>query len=125
MFLDANTFHPAERTWHQSVLGNLRLIDKWRPKRAYMIHYSGYEDREYPQEPVHGPLASEQFRAELRRVAGGRDIQAARARNDPGRQRAVARVINYGTNNPAPARKALSLATRPGDPSRSKKTGRM
>jgi hypothetical protein len=59
--------------WHQSVLGNLRLVDKWRPKRAYMIHYSGYEDREYPQEPVHGPLSQQQ----LRRVAGGRDIQAA------------------------------------------------
>ncbi len=28
MFLDANTWHPAEYTWHQSVLGNLRLIDK-------------------------------------------------------------------------------------------------
>ena len=47
MFLDANTWHPAEWTWHQSVLGNLRLIEKWRPKRAYMIHYSGYEDREH------------------------------------------------------------------------------
>jgi phosphoribosyl 1,2-cyclic phosphodiesterase len=45
MFLDANTWHPANRTAHQSVLGNLHLIDKWRPKRAYMIHYSGDEDR--------------------------------------------------------------------------------
>jgi hypothetical protein len=77
MFLDANAWHPAEWTWHQSVLGNLRLIDKWRPKRAYMIHYSGYEDREHADDPIHGPMAMEQFRRELQRVAGGRDIQPA------------------------------------------------
>ena len=56
MFLDANTWHPAEQSRHQSVLGNLRLIDKWRPKRAYMIHYSGYEDREHANDPVNGPM---------------------------------------------------------------------
>ena len=26
--------HVAEQTWHQSVLGNLRLADKWRPRPA-------------------------------------------------------------------------------------------
>jgi phosphoribosyl 1,2-cyclic phosphodiesterase len=77
LFLDANTWHPAERTWRQSVLGNLRLIDKWRPKRAYMTHYSGYEDREHTGDPISGPMGTEQFRQELRRVAGGRDIQSA------------------------------------------------
>ena len=39
--------------------------------------YSGYEDREHPQEPVYGPLGQQQLRRELRRVAGGRDIQVA------------------------------------------------
>ena len=77
MFLDANTWHPAERTWHQSVLGNLRLIDKWRPKRAYLIHYSGYEDREHPEGPVDCPMNVERFRQEFARVADGRDIRPA------------------------------------------------
>ena len=77
MFLDANTWHPAEQSRHQSVLGNLRLIDKWRPKRTYMIHYSGYEDREHADDPVNGPMDVQQFEEELRRVAGGRDIQFA------------------------------------------------
>jgi phosphoribosyl 1,2-cyclic phosphodiesterase len=77
MFLDANTWHPAEWTWHQSVLGNLRLIEKWRPRRAYMIHYSGYEDREHADDPVNGPMTMARFREELGGVAGGRDIQLA------------------------------------------------
>ena len=77
MFLDANTWHPAEGAWHQSVLGNLRLIDKWRPKRAYMIHYSGYEDREHTGDPVSSPLSQEQLRHELQCVTGDRDIRPA------------------------------------------------
>jgi hypothetical protein len=56
---------------------NLRLIDKWRPKRAYMIHCSGYEDQEHPDEPIHGPMTMQRFREELQRVAEGRDIRAA------------------------------------------------
>ncbi len=77
MFLDTNTWHPADWTWHQSVLGNLRLVDKWRPKRTYMIHYSGYEDREHSGDPADGPLGRQRFAAELRRLAAGRDIQFA------------------------------------------------
>jgi phosphoribosyl 1,2-cyclic phosphodiesterase len=77
MFLDANTWHPAERTAHQSVLGNLCLIEKWRPKRAYMIHYSGYEDRDRPDDPINGPMTATRFRDELRRMANGRDIRPA------------------------------------------------
>ena len=77
MFLDANTWHPAVRTWHQSVLGNLHLIDKWRPKRAYMLHYSGYEDREHANDPVSGPMDATRFRDELHRVANGCDIRPA------------------------------------------------
>jgi phosphoribosyl 1,2-cyclic phosphodiesterase len=77
MFLDANTWHPADHTGHESVLGNLRLIEKWRPKRAYMIHYSGYEDQTHTEDPIHGPLPQERLHQELSRVAGGRDIQPA------------------------------------------------
>ncbi len=75
MFLDANTWHPADWTWHQSVLGNLGLIEKWRPRRAYMIHYSGYEDREHANEPVSGPMGRQRFAEELRRIADGRDLR--------------------------------------------------
>jgi phosphoribosyl 1,2-cyclic phosphodiesterase len=77
MFLDANTWHPAEWTGHQSVLGNLRLVDKWQPKRAYMVHYSGYEDREHASDPINRPMDAERFRDELCRVADGRDIRPA------------------------------------------------
>ena len=59
------------------MLGNLRVIDKWRPKRAYMIHYSGYEDLEYADDPVNGPMNAARFRDELRRAASGRDIRLA------------------------------------------------
>ena len=77
MFMDANTWHPADWTWHQSVLGNLRLIDKWRPRRAYMIHYSGYEDREHAGDSVNGPMSMSRFQDELRRLPGDHDIQPA------------------------------------------------
>jgi phosphoribosyl 1,2-cyclic phosphodiesterase len=77
MFLDANTWHPADWTWHQSVLGNLRLIDKWRPRRAYLVHYSGYEDWEHHDDPIASPMNTETFREQLRRIAGDRDIQPA------------------------------------------------
>ena len=77
VFLDANTWHPADWTGHQSVLGALRLIEKWRPKRTYLIHYSGYEDYEHPAHSVNGPMDSARFREELRRIAAGRDVQFA------------------------------------------------
>ena len=70
MFMDANT-------WHQSVLGNLQLIDKWRPKPAYRIHYSGYADLEHGDDSVSGPLDAVRFRDELRRVADARDTRPA------------------------------------------------
>ena len=76
-FFDANTWHPTENTWHQSVLGNLRLINKWQPKRSYMIHYSGYEDQAHPADPINGPMDAPRFRRELQRVAEGRDVQLA------------------------------------------------
>ena len=60
------------------MLGNLRLIDKWRPKRAYLIHYSGYEDRDHANDPVSDPMDAARFGAELCRVADGRDIRPAK-----------------------------------------------
>jgi ribonuclease BN (tRNA processing enzyme) len=77
-FFDSNTWHPAEQTGHHSVLDNLRLVEAWRPKRAYMIHYSGYEDRDHPGDAVSGPLGAERFREEINRVSGSFDVQLAR-----------------------------------------------
>ncbi len=77
MFLDANTWHPAEWTWHQSVLGNLRLIDKWRPRRTYLLHYSGYEDGQHQGDTVAGPMTPSRLGEQLRQLAGQRDIQPA------------------------------------------------
>ena len=75
--ITTNTWHPLERSRHQSVLGNLRLIDKWKPKRTYLIHYSGYEDQEHADDPINGPMSLDRLREELRRVAEGRDIRPA------------------------------------------------
>ena len=76
-FLDANTWHPADRTGHRSVLGGLDLVRRWRPKRTYLVHYSGYEDRDRPEEPIHGPMDLPRLRRELRRVAPELDVQPA------------------------------------------------
>lgn len=77
-FLDTNTWHPAEWTLHQSVLGSLRLIDKWNPKRTYLVHYSGYEDREHADDPINCPMSLERLCQKVQLVAEGRDIQPAR-----------------------------------------------
>ena len=76
-FLDANTWHPADWTWHRSVLGDLELVRKWRCRRAYLVHYSGYEDLERPEDPIHGPMDLARFRRELRRAAPDLDVQPA------------------------------------------------
>ncbi|MHB1036019.1 MAG: MBL fold metallo-hydrolase [Pirellulales bacterium] len=77
-FLDSNTWHPAPGAWHASVQDNLRLVEKWQPKRTYLIHYSGYEDRAYPNDPVNRPLTQAELRAAVRAACPKRDIQPAR-----------------------------------------------
>ncbi len=76
-FMDANTWHPADWTSHSSVVGNLRLIDKWKPKRVYFVHYSGYEDRERADDAINGPMAIGLFRKELHRVRPDLDLRLA------------------------------------------------
>jgi glyoxylase-like metal-dependent hydrolase (beta-lactamase superfamily II) len=76
-FLEANTWHPIEGLWHQSVEGDLRLVRKWKPKRAYLVHYSGHEDRNFPLDPIHEPLSAARLREELRRAGGNDDVQPA------------------------------------------------
>lgn len=43
LFLEANTWHPHSETGHISFLEGIELIQLWRPKQAYVIHYSGHE----------------------------------------------------------------------------------
>jgi hypothetical protein len=76
-FMHANTWHPAEWTSHSSVLDNLRLIDKWKPKQVYFVHYSGYEDRERTSDPINGPMAGGRFREELHRVRPDLNLRLA------------------------------------------------
>jgi hypothetical protein len=76
-FMDANTWHPAEHTAHQSVVGDLRLIEHWKPKRTYLAHYSGYEDRDHAGNIIDGPMQSDRLCEELQRLPGGYDIQPA------------------------------------------------
>lgn len=77
-FLEANTWHSIEGLRHQSVLGNLRLIERWQPRRTYLTHYSGYEDRTFPGHTINGPLNLDRLQEELRRIGDTRDIQPAR-----------------------------------------------
>lgn len=76
-FLDANTWHPTDGSWHRSVLADLELVRKWQPKRAYLVHYSGYEDRDHPDDPINGPMDLRRLREELRRTAPDLDVQPA------------------------------------------------
>ena len=76
-FMEANTWHPIDGLDHQSVLGNLRLIEKWNPRRVYFIHYSGFEDREFGDDPINGPMALSQLEAELRQLNHPVDLQVA------------------------------------------------
>ena len=80
-FMDANTWHPAEHTAHQSVLGDLRLIEHWKPKRTYLVHYSGYEDRDHSENAIDGPMRSDRLCEELRRFQELR-YSACMERND-------------------------------------------
>jgi phosphoribosyl 1,2-cyclic phosphodiesterase len=77
-FMEANTWHPVEWLAHQSVLGALRLVQKWRPKRTYLLHYSGYEDRNFPDDPIHEPLAFGRAEQELAKIRGDMDVHLAR-----------------------------------------------
>jgi len=76
-FMESNTWHPRPRTGHQSITEGLRLLETWRPKRTYLIHYSGFEDREQAGHPINGPMSLKQLRREVRRAAGDRDVDVA------------------------------------------------
>jgi phosphoribosyl 1,2-cyclic phosphodiesterase len=82
-FIEANTWNPNPDTGHQCILDAIELIRLWRPRRAYLIHYSRHEDALHPQSEVSGPLAFDglvsQVRRHLKAIGQSRlDIRIAR-----------------------------------------------
>lgn len=76
--MESNTWHPAPQTSHQSITEGLALLARWRPKRTYLIHYSGYEDYLYPQEPIAGPLTAAELGRAIRAAAAPWAVEPAR-----------------------------------------------
>ena len=76
--------HFAQLDWLSMCLLRSGRADQPQPlpiyasQRTFMTHCSGYEDRDYPEDSIHEPMSLGRFSAQLRRVAGGWDIQAAR-----------------------------------------------
>jgi ribonuclease BN (tRNA processing enzyme) len=78
LFIEANTWNRNPDTGHQSIQDALELVHRWRPKRTYLVHYSGYEDARYPHGEVSGPLTHDNLMRVVRRHAGDFDIRMAR-----------------------------------------------
>jgi phosphoribosyl 1,2-cyclic phosphodiesterase len=78
MVLDANTWHPCPDSGHSSILEDLSLIRRLRPRRSYLVHYSGYEDLSHPESPVNGPLDPERLESALEAARGELDVRLAR-----------------------------------------------
>lgn len=78
IFIESNTWNPSPDTGHQSILDGLRLLRKWRPRRAYLIHYSGYEDAAGPAAEVRSPLTTRELTRLANQHAGDLDVRLAR-----------------------------------------------
>lgn len=76
-FIEANTWHPSPQTKHTSVTENIDLIRHWRPKRTYLIHYSGFEDGEQMDHPIRGPLPLSQLREATQQAVGELAVDVA------------------------------------------------
>lgn len=77
-FIESNTWNRNPDTGHQSILDALELVRRWQPRRAYLIHYSGFEDARHPHSEVPRPLTCSQLAAQVRRYAPDLDIRVAR-----------------------------------------------
>jgi ribonuclease BN (tRNA processing enzyme) len=87
LLLDSTSWHPQyaaddptaarhHNTWHRSVEEWLSIIPDWRPKRTYLIHYSGFSDSNpHPACPdpewikIKGVLSEHELRLHARREA--------------------------------------------------------
>jgi phosphoribosyl 1,2-cyclic phosphodiesterase len=77
-FMEATNWHPKPEIGHTSVLDNLALLRKWRPRRTYFVHYSGLFDRKHTGDPINGPMALTRLQKEIDRLRGDLDVQVAR-----------------------------------------------
>jgi phosphoribosyl 1,2-cyclic phosphodiesterase len=77
-FIESNTWHPAPQTNHQSIVDGLALVARWKPKRTYLIHYSGYEDYACEGQPIDRPLTQDELRAAVAKAAGPHAVEPAR-----------------------------------------------
>lgn len=92
LFVDSTTVHPQpepkrpkwHRNWHISVEESLPLTAAWRPKRTYLIHYSGSHDEDPPPHACTAPEVTRSLtHYELQQLAAqlgdrcGRDLRVA------------------------------------------------
>lgn len=77
-FIESNTWNPNPQTGHQSILEGLNLLRRWRPRRSYLIHYSGYEDAAHANAEVSRALTYAELEQQVHRHAGDLDIRIAR-----------------------------------------------
>lgn len=78
LFIEASTWNRNPDTGHTSIQDGLELVRRWRPKRTYLVHYSGYEDARHAHSEVNGPLTYAELEAVVRRHAPELDIRVAR-----------------------------------------------
>lgn len=76
-FIESNTWHPCPRNGHQSITDGLRLLEKWQPKRTYLLHYSGFEDGEQEGETINGPMSLKHLQREAQQAAGHQNVDVA------------------------------------------------
>ena len=77
-FLESNTWHPAQSTGHLSITEGFELLRIWQPQRTYLIHYSGFEDRQYPHEKINGPLSLDRLQHDAQLAVPDLEIGVAR-----------------------------------------------
>lgn len=77
-FIESNTWNPCPHTGHQSILEGIELIRCWKPKRTYLIHYSGFEDAEHPGAEINRVLTFDELQEQVKRHAPDLDIRVAR-----------------------------------------------
>src|SRR5690606_32103804 len=77
-FIESNTWNRNPDTGHQSILDAIELIRRRKPRRTYLIHYSGFEDARHTASEVSRPLTHAELTAQVRRHAPDLDIHLAR-----------------------------------------------
>lgn len=77
-FIESNTWNRNPDTGHQSILDAIDLVRLWKPKRTYLIHYSGFEDARHSRSEVSRPLTHAELKIQVNRHAPDLDIRLAR-----------------------------------------------